>query len=157
MKARIYNGEWAGNHSNNWINANQDKEIGGQLVSEWTLTEVLPTEEEKVFIKLMFDGSEYYEGATPEEIAEANKPIVPQTARSMNFRLVLIQNGITMQSIYDLIASLPSPQNELGYQMFEYATHYDRNNAMINALAQMMGVSQEQLDDFFIQSEKLVI
>jgi hypothetical protein len=82
---------------------------------------------------------------------------VPQTARSMNFRLVLIQNGITMQSIYELIASLPSPNNELGYQMFEYATHYDRNNAMINALAQMMDISQEQLDDFFIQSENLVV
>jgi hypothetical protein len=109
------------------------------------------------FVKPFWNGVEIIESATPEEIAEANKPIVPQTARSMNFRLVLIQNGITMQSIYDLIASLPSPQNELGYQMFEYATHYDRNNAMINALAQMMGISQEQLDDFFIQSENLVI
>lgn len=82
---------------------------------------------------------------------------VPSTARSMNFRLVLIQNGITMQSIYDIIASLPSPNNELAYQMFEYATHYDRNNAMINTLAEIMGVSQEQLDDFFIQSENLVV
>lgn len=104
-----------------------------------------------------FDNEVWIEGATPEEIAEANKVIVPQIARSMNFRLVLIQNGISMQSVYDLIASLPSPQNELGYQMFEYATHYDRNNAMINGLAQIMGISQEQLDDFFIQSENLVI
>lgn len=98
-----------------------------------------------------------YVKSTPEEIAEANKPIVPNVARSMNFRLVLIQNGISMQSVYELIASLPSPQNELGYQMFEYATHYDRNNAMINGLAQMMGISQEQLDAFFIQSENLVV
>lgn len=100
---------------------------------------------------------EVYEGATPEEIAELNKPIVPQTARSMNFRLVLIQNGISMQSVYDLIDSLPTPQNQLAYQMFEYATHYDRNNAMVNGLAQMMGISQDQLDDFFIQSENLVV
>ena len=100
---------------------------------------------------------EVYEGATPEEIAEANKPIVPQQARSMNFRLVLIQNGISMQSVYDLIDSLPTPQNELAYQMFEYATHYDRNNTMVNILAQMMNISQEQLDDFFIQAEKLVV
>lgn len=99
---------------------------------------------------------EEFEG-TPEEIAEANKPKVPQTARSMNFRLVLIQNGISMQSVYDLIDSLPTPQNQLAYQMFEYATHYDRNNAMINTLAQMMSISQEQLDDFFIQSENLVV
>ena len=70
MKARIYNGQWAGNHLQEWINANKDKEIGGELVSEWELTEVLPTEEEKTYIKLMFDGENYYEGATPEEIAE---------------------------------------------------------------------------------------
>ena len=109
------------------------------------------------FIKPTWNDSEWIEGATPEEIEQANKPIVPQIARSMNFRLVLIKNGISMQSVYDLIANLPSPQNELAYQMFEYATHYDRNNAMVNGLAQMMGISQEQLDDFFIQSEKLVI
>ena len=83
-----------------------------------------------------------YVEATPEEIAEANKPLVPQTVRSMNFRLVLIQNGISMQSVYDLIDSLPTPQNQLAYQMFEYATHYDRSNAMVNGLAQMMGISQ---------------
>lgn len=100
---------------------------------------------------------EVYEGATPEEIADANKPKVPTQARSMNLRLVLIQNGISMQSIYNLIASLPIQQNELAYQMFEYATHYDRNNQMLNTLAQMMNISQEQLDEFFIQAENLVI
>ena len=109
------------------------------------------------FLNPIWNGTEFIESATPEEIAEANKPIVPQTARSMNFRLVLIQNGISMQSVYDLIDSLPTPQNQLAYQMFEYATHYDRNNAMVNGLAQMMGVSQEQIDDFFIQSENLVV
>lgn len=111
------------------------------------------------FVKpiLSLENNTFIEGATPEEIAELNKPIVPQTARSMNFRLVLIQNGISMQSVYDLIDSLPTPQNQLAYQMFEYATHYDRNNAMVNGLAQMMGISQDQLDDFFIQSENLVV
>jgi hypothetical protein len=31
---------------------------------------ILPTEKEKKYIKLMFNGVNYYEGATPEEIAE---------------------------------------------------------------------------------------
>ena len=111
------------------------------------------------FIKPIYNPqtNEVYEGATPEEIDEFNKSKIPQTARSMNFRLVLIQNGISMQSIYDLIASLPNPQNELAYQMFEYATHYDRNNAMLNQLADLMGISQSQLDDYFVQAENLVV
>lgn len=120
--------------------------------------EQVPILYEGSFLNPIWNGTAFIEGATArEEIAEANKPKVPQTARSMNFRLVLIQNGISMQSVYDLIDSLPTPQNQLAYQMFEYATHYDRNNTMINTLAQMMSISQEQLDDFFIQSEKLVV
>ena len=99
----------------------------------------------------------FYEGATLEEIEEFNKSKIPTQVRSMNLRLVLIQNGISMQSIYDLISSLPSPQNELAYQMFEYATHYDRNNAMLNQLADLMGISQSQLDDYFVQAENLVV
>ena len=67
MKARIYNGQWAGNHLQNWLDANQDKVIGSQLVSEWQLTEVLPNE---TLIKPFWNGSEWIEGATPEEIAE---------------------------------------------------------------------------------------
>ena len=94
---------------------------------------------------------------TIEIIDEMNKPIVPQLARSMNFRIILIQNGISLQSVYDIIAQLPFPQNELAYQMFEYATHYDRNNSMINKLAVEMVISQEQLDNFFIEAENLVI
>jgi hypothetical protein len=154
MKARIVNGQFAGVHLQSWLHNNQDKEIGGQLVSEWQLTEVLPSED---LLKPSWNGTEWIEGATAGEIAEANKPIVPSQARSMNLRLVLIQNGISIQDIYDTIASLPSPHNALGYQMFEYATHYDRNNPMINTLAQLMNISQEELDNFFIQAENLVV
>jgi len=109
------------------------------------------------FLIGFWNGSEWIEGATQEEMEQAIKLVVPTQARSMNLRLVLIQNGISIQSVYDTIASLPSPNNELGYQMFEYATHYDRNNPMINTLAQLMNISQEQLDQFFIQAENLIV
>lgn len=97
MKARIYNGEWAGNHNQNWLDDNQEKEIGGQLVSEWELTEVLPTEEQKKYIKLMFDGENYYEGATPEEIAEQTLSKLALTEKypelqGMNYRLLQLDN-----------------------------------------------------------------
>jgi hypothetical protein len=152
-KTRVINGKPAQSYPIEWLNENKDKFINGAFVKDWDLAQKYQGN----FINPIWNGSEYVEGATPEEIAEANKPIVPSTARSMNFRIVLIQNGITMQSIYDVISSLPSPNNELAYQMFEYATHYDRNNEMINTLAQIIGVSQEQLDNFFIQSENLVV
>ena len=67
MKARIYNGQWGANHPQHWLDANQNKVIGGQLVSEWTLTEVLPN---KNLLKPIWNRTEWIEGATPEEIAE---------------------------------------------------------------------------------------
>ena len=70
MLSRILNNEFQGIYTPDFIEQNKDKIINGQLVSEWQLTEVLPTEQEKAYLKLMFDGSQYYEGATPEEIAE---------------------------------------------------------------------------------------
>lgn len=70
MKARIYNGEWAGNHTPTWLDLNQNKVIANQLVSEWQLTDILPTEEEQKFVKLMFNGENYYEGATTNEILQ---------------------------------------------------------------------------------------
>ena len=70
MQVRILNNEFQGVYTNDFIQNNLDKVINGQLVSEWQLTELLPTDEEQKYIKLMFDGESYYEGATPEEIAE---------------------------------------------------------------------------------------
>ena len=70
MQVRILNNEFHGVYTNDFIQNNLDKVINGQLVSEWQLTELLPTEEEQKYIKLMFDGENYYEGATAEEIAE---------------------------------------------------------------------------------------
>lgn len=82
MKARIYNFEWLGNHPQNWLDANQSKIIGGQLVSQWILTEILPTENELNYQKLMFDGVNYYEGATPEEINIKNNQLRNEEIKS---------------------------------------------------------------------------
>lgn len=68
MKARILNNEYKGTFPDYYISKNYNKIINGQLVSEWTMTEILPTEEEMLFVKLCFDGDKYYEGATVEEI-----------------------------------------------------------------------------------------
>ena len=67
MIARIVNNELSGIYTNDFILKNQDKVINGQLVSEWQLTEVLPNE---TLLKPIWNGSEWIEGATQEEIAE---------------------------------------------------------------------------------------
>lgn len=71
MKARILNTEFKGIYTDEFLQNNLSNIINGQLVSEWELTEILPTELELKYINLKFDGLVYFEGATIEEIAQA--------------------------------------------------------------------------------------
>lgn len=71
MKARILNTEFQGIYTDEFLQNNLSNIINGQLVSEWELTEILPTELELKYINLKFDGLVYFEGATIEEIAQA--------------------------------------------------------------------------------------
>jgi len=68
MKARILNNQIQGYYTNEFIQNNFDKVINGQLVSEWQLTEVLPSEN---LLKPTWNGTEWIEGATAEEIEQS--------------------------------------------------------------------------------------
>ena len=103
----------------------------------------------------MFNGENYYEGSTPEEIAEVNKPIVPDSISQMKLRKQLILSGISIASIDALIQSLPQPNRDLIYTMWEYAVVFDRHNPELNAMAGMLGVTQQQLDEIFINGNLL--
>ena len=152
MLSRIVNNKFEGFYTNDFIEQNQDKIIDGQLVSEWQLTEVLPNEN---LINPKWNGTEWIEGATPEEIAEANKPKVPESISQMKLRKQLILSGISIASIDALIQSLPQPNRDLIYTMWEYAVVFDRSNPELIGLAQMLGLTSEQLDEIFINGNKL--
>lgn len=71
------------------------------------------------FIKPMINPQtlEIYEGASPEEIAEANRAKVPESISQMKLRKQLILSGISIASIDALIQSLPQPNRDLIYTM----------------------------------------
>jgi hypothetical protein len=75
MKARIENTEFKGIYTDEFIQENLNNIINGQLVSEWEITEILPTELELKYINLKFDGLIYFEGATIEEIQATKKQV----------------------------------------------------------------------------------
>lgn len=152
MKARIDNNQFKGIYTNDFLSQNQDKIINGQLVSEWQLTEVLPNEN---LLKPIWSGLEWIEGTTPEEIAEANRAKVPESISQMKLRKQLILSGISIASIDALIQQLPQPNRDLIYTMWEYAVVFDRSNPELNAMAEMLGITQEQLDEIFINGNKL--
>lgn len=97
---------------------------------------------------------EYVE-ATPEEIAEANKPIVPQTISAMRLKLQLFDMGITDQDIFEDIDSIPevmfsTADKEKAKIMYKTATSFERTDGKLNLVATMEGLTQEQVDAIFI-------
>ena len=73
MLLKIKNNKPDGIFSQDFISDNFKNVINGELVSEWVFTNIFPNGN---YIKPFWNGSEWTEGATPEEIAEASKPKV---------------------------------------------------------------------------------
>ena len=107
------------------------------------------------FIDPIWNGTEWIEGATPEEIAEANKPIVPQTISAMRLKLQLFDMGITDQDVFEDIDSIPevmfaTADKEKAKIKYKTATSFERTNGELNFVATMEGLTQEQVDTIFI-------
>ena len=109
------------------------------------------------FLKPMFNPTtlEVYEGATPEEIAEANKPIVPSIITARQLRLQLVLNGFNLNTIDLIIDSLPEPNKSIARVSWEYATTFERGHQMLSLIAQQIGITETELDTIFINAEKL--
>lgn len=94
--------------------------------------------------------------ATPEEIAEANKPIVPIQVKNMKFRLALIKSEIMPSSIDSVITQMPEDaMKENIFTLWNFADYLERNDASLNYMAGQFNITQEQLDNLFILSDTL--
>ena len=110
----------------------------------------------EIFINPIWNGSEWIEGATPEEIAEANKPIVPIQVKNMKFRLALIKSGIMPSSIDSVITQMPEgAMKENIFTLWNFADYLERNDASLNYMAGQFNITHEQLDEIFINGNLL--
>ena len=108
------------------------------------------------FIDPIWNGTDFVEGATSEEIAEANKPIVPIQVKNMKFRLALIKSGIMPSSIDTAINQMPEgAMKENIFTLWNFADYLERIDASLNYMAGQFNISQEQLDNLFILSDTL--
>ena len=153
---RIIDGKPFQSYTQDWIDDNQALEVNGELVSNW----ILAPEYTGVFFIPKWNGREYYEAATPEEIAEANKPIIPEEISAMRLKLQLFDMGITDQDIFDDIDSIPDTmfsfaEKEKAKIMYKTAVTFERVNGELNFVATMKGLTQEQVDEIFINGNLL--
>lgn len=117
-------------------------------------TDVLPTE---TFIMMCFDrvNKVYYEGATEEELAAAKKASVPETVSRRQLLLALVLSSFDLSMIDAEINQLQEPNRSFALIAWNAAVVFERNDALLNQLAGQLGLSEDNLDDLFINASKL--
>jgi len=144
MKARIINyKDFGGVFTDEWISNYFNKVKSGQLVSEWTLTNILPNE---TFKQPEWNGSEWINIYV--EVIN-----VPTQISRMKFIIqVFLTTGIKYEDIVLFIQNLTfdEAQKYVILTRLKSATHFDRNSSDLLTISAMMGITSEQLDNIFI-------
>ena len=98
--------------------------------------------------------------AVPDDMAElfagdtAIPAGVPQQVTMRQARLALLSAGL-LDDVEAAIAALPSPQKEAAKIEWEYSQEVQRHNGFVSVLSPLLGMTDEQLDDLFVQGAKL--
>ena len=134
---------------------NDDNSFGGNFYTkdvqqDWNITDVIY---DGVFLKPNWNDSEWEECASQEEIEAHNRGLIPQEISRMKFIIqVFITTGIRYEDIVLFIQNLTfdEAQKYVILTRLRSATHFDRYSNDLLTIAQMMGITSEQLDSIFI-------
>jgi hypothetical protein len=107
------------------------------------------------FLKPCFDvypnPTTVIEGATQEEIEEANKPIVPEVITRRQFKIALAVLGKNEQDILNGINQLPEPNKTIAMISYTEAGTFERNNPELIFVAKtFLQMTDDQIDEVFI-------
>lgn len=98
---------------------------------------------------------QFYEGATAQEIADDLKSELPDSVTRKQLKLQLTLSGFNMSTIDTAINSLPEPNKSIALISWNDSSEFDRNNPLLQALASMLGLTDSELDQIFIDASKL--
>lgn len=84
------------------------------------------------------------EGNTPKP-APAPVPVVPSSVTPRQVRLLLLSQGLL-----DEVEALIAASDQATQITWQYASEFRRNDPLLEALATQLGLTSQQVDDFFI-------
>lgn len=88
------------------------------------------------------------EGNTPDA-PPVVPPTPPHSVTMRQARLALLEAG-QLAAINAAIAGMPSPQREAAQIEWEFAATVDRDSAFLQGLAQVLGLTEAQIDALFL-------
>ena len=98
---------------------------------------------------------------TAEEIAQMEamqfeiEEVVPEKITKLQLKIQLVRMGFDLQIIENAIDALPEPQKTFASLSWTEATNFYRDNDMIESVGQMLNLTSEQIDNLFIEAEKI--
>jgi hypothetical protein len=96
----------------------------------------------------------FYEGATQEEINQANRQQVQEEVQLWRIRTILKVLG--MEQVVEIaLESLQEPQKTGALYIWNYGTTVERNSQTVQLLQSVLGLTSEQVDDIFIQAQNI--
>jgi hypothetical protein len=85
-----------------------------------------------------------------------NEPVnTVQSVTPRQMRLALVMSGISLETIESIIDGLPEPQRTITKVTWEYSVEFQRNNPLLNAMAPILGLTKEQVDNLFALASTL--
>jgi hypothetical protein len=83
-------------------------------------------------------------------------PSVPDSITARQIRLWLINNGFQLNQIENIINNIEDPTvRETVKVEWEYAPYVERNHPMLIPLAQALGLTENQVDQAFIEAQNI--
>lgn len=80
---------------------------------------------------------------------------VPQIITSRQLRLQWVLSGRTLDEVWGVIDQLPEHHKTIAQINWDYAGNFERNHELLISLAGVLGVTDEQLDQIFINGNRL--
>jgi hypothetical protein len=122
------------------------------LKNEMAVNEVLTDS----FISPFFNkvSRTFYEGATAQEIAELKKESVPQEVQLWRIRTIL-KSMRYEESIQTALNNLEEPTKTAALCIWNYGTSVERNSQTVAMLKTALQLTDEQVDDMFIEANNI--
>lgn len=81
---------------------------------------------------------------------------VPTEVWDRSLRLALIDYGISMSDVEATIEAVPDAIEKEKVRIYwEYTQRFQRNHSLLNQFAESLGLTQDQIDQIFINAESL--
>lgn len=108
------------------------------------------------FLRFKLSGETWVEGATDEELAEANKLNVPFSVTKRQLKQSLVLAGINLVNIDYAISKIPNDlERELMSIFWNDSNDFERNHPKLIEFAKQLQISDQQADELFILASTL--